>query len=59
MPTVMLGRTHDVPLAADEHRRIGDYLLPVAFLGAAGTAMIAWIAAIVWVTWSLITWVFH
>jgi hypothetical protein len=45
----MLDETRETNTPAlDERRRIGDYLLPVAFLALAVTAMIAWIAAMGW-----------
>ncbi|HEV2153150.1 hypothetical protein [Bradyrhizobium sp.] len=50
----MLDRTGENG-ALDERRRLGDYLLPIVFLGAAGAAMIAWIGALGWASWWLIT----
>jgi hypothetical protein len=53
----MVDRTQDISKATGEDRRVGDYLLPIAFLSIAGTAMIAWIAALVWASWWLVTWI--
>ena len=51
----MIDKAPEISVTSREHRRIGDHLLPVAFLGIVGAAIIAWIAAILWVSWYLIT----
>ncbi|WP_161533352.1 hypothetical protein [Bradyrhizobium sp. LCT2] len=55
----MLDETREADTSSlDERRGIEDYLLPVAFLAVAAAAMIAWIAAIGWASWRLMTWFF-
>lgn len=54
----MLDRTQDNSKVNAEQRRAGDVILPLAFFGIAGVAMVFWIGAIVWATWRLIAWIF-
>ena len=49
----MLDRTEEIT-SVSKRRWIGDYLVPIAFLGVAGAATIAWITAIGWASWRLI-----
>jgi hypothetical protein len=53
----MLDRTTHTTFVKDAPRRLGDTLVAIAFFGAVGTAMVAWIAAIVWVIWGGIKWI--
>ncbi|WP_375309395.1 hypothetical protein WHZ77_19325 [Bradyrhizobium sp. A5] len=52
----MLDRTMQETFPSVDRRDAGGYIVALAFFGAAGTAMIAWIAAIVWVNWRLVEW---
>ncbi|WP_339035441.1 hypothetical protein WHZ78_27920 [Bradyrhizobium symbiodeficiens] len=54
----MLKRTDQHTLSKAKRREAHDYAVGLAFLGAVGIAMIAWIAAIAWVGWRLIEWLF-
>lgn len=53
----MLDRTtpQEAPVSV-QRRRTSDVLVAVAFFGAIGSAMIAWIAAIAWVSWRFLEW---
>lgn len=44
----MLNRSRDFTLNAGEHRRNGNQLIPIGFLGVATIVMIAWLAGIAW-----------
>jgi hypothetical protein len=51
----MLDRT--VELASiGEGSRLRKSLLPITYFGVIGIAMIAWIAAMAWVSWQVIVW---
>lgn len=52
----MLDRTSHVENAIEQRRSVGDRSLPVVFVGVVTAAMVAWIAAIAWASWGLITW---
>jgi hypothetical protein len=49
--------THLTFVKAGWHQA-GDHVVAFAFFGAAGIAMVAWIAAIAWASWHLIAWIF-
>jgi hypothetical protein len=51
----MLDRTAELASIV-EGRWLGESVLPLAFFGLIGIAMIAWIAAMVWVSWQVIIW---
>ncbi|WFU70501.1 MULTISPECIES: hypothetical protein [unclassified Bradyrhizobium] len=53
----MLDRTatQEVPVGV-QRRPTSDYLVALAFFGAVGGAMIAWIGAIAWVSWRVLEW---
>jgi hypothetical protein len=51
----MLDRTGELA-SIGEGSRLGTSLIPITYFGLIGIAMIAWIAAIVWVGWQVITW---
>jgi len=48
--------THLTFVKAGWHQA-GDRVVAIAFFGAAGIAMVAWIAAIAWASWHLIAWI--
>lgn len=54
----MLDRTatQEAPVSV-QRRQTSDYLVALAFFGAIGSAMIAWIAAIAWVSWRVLAWI--
>lgn len=53
----MLDRTATQEAPLSVHRRqIGDVLVALAFFGAVGSAMAAWIAAIIWLSWRFLEW---
>lgn len=54
----MLKRIDQHTLSKAKRREAHDYAVGLAFLGAVGIPMIAWIAAIAWVGWRLIEWLF-
>lgn len=54
----MLERTDQHTLLKAKRRETNDTAVGLAFLGTVGIAMTAWIAAIVWVSWRLIEWMF-
>lgn len=53
----MLDRTvtQEAPVSV-HRRRTSDALVAVAFFGAIGSAMMAWIAAIAWLSWRFLDW---
>ncbi|MGT2435841.1 hypothetical protein ACU4GH_08200 [Bradyrhizobium betae] len=51
----MFDRTGELA-SIGEDGRLGKSLLPIAYFGVIGIAMIAWIAAMVWVSWHVIAW---
>ncbi|WP_164988507.1 hypothetical protein [Bradyrhizobium betae] len=51
----MLDRTEELA-SIGEGSRLGKSLLSITYFGLIGIAMIAWIAAMVWVSWQVITW---
>ncbi|MFZ5713986.1 MAG: hypothetical protein ACOY3N_14315 [Bradyrhizobium sp.] len=55
----MLDRTDQHALLKADRRNASGYALALAFFGAVGIVMTAWIAAIVWVSWHLIAWIFQ
>ncbi len=55
----MLERTDQHTLLNAKRREANDYAVGLAFLGTVGIAMTAWIAAIIWVSWRLIEWIFY
>ena len=54
----MLDRTTRPTSVKDAPRQFGDTVVAIAFFGVAGVAMAAWMAAIVWVIWGGIKWIF-
>lgn len=54
----MLDRTQKNFKLSGEAWQIGNYILPIAFLGIAGSAMIVWIGGLLWASWRLVTWIF-
>ncbi|AWM04890.1 RNA-binding protein [Bradyrhizobium amphicarpaeae] len=54
----MLERTDQHTLQNAKRRETNDTAVGLAFLGTVGIAMTAWIAAILWVSWRLIAWIF-
>jgi len=52
----MLERTDQHTLLKTKRRETNDYAVGMVFFAVVGTAMIAWIAAIIWVSWRLIEW---
>ena len=54
----MLERTDQHTLLKARRRETSDTAVGLAFLGTVGIAMTAWIAAILWVGWHLIEWIF-
>ena len=54
----MLERTEQHTLQNAKGREANDYAVGLAFFSVVGIAMIAWIAAIIWVSWHLIAWIF-
>ncbi|MBW7972595.1 hypothetical protein [Bradyrhizobium sp. BR 10289] len=54
----MLNKAATQEASVSVHRRqTGDYLVALAFFAAAGTAMIAWIVAIAWISWCFLEWI--
>ncbi|MGY4626218.1 hypothetical protein [Bradyrhizobium sp. USDA 4486] len=53
----MLNRTatQEAPVSV-QRRQTSDYLVALAFFGALASAMIAWIAAIAWISWRVLAW---
>lgn len=47
--------TQDAPVSG-QRRQISDYLVALAFFAAIGSAMMAWIAAIAWLSWRFLEW---
>lgn len=54
----MLDRTEQTVELIGWQQRIGNYLWPIAFFSAAGVVMIIWIAAIGWIGFRWIAWMF-
>lgn len=54
----MLERTDQHTLMKAKRREANDYAVGLAFFGVVGIAMTAWIAALIWVGWRLIEWIF-
>lgn len=54
----MLERTDQHTLMKAKRRHANEYAVGLAFFGAVGIAMTAWIAALVWISWRLIEWIF-
>ena len=53
----MLDRTEQTAEMIRRRRRMGGYVLPIAYFGGVGLVMIAWVAAIGWVGLHLISWI--
>lgn len=54
----MLERTDQRALLKTGRREAFDYAIGLAFFGVLSIAMTAWIAAMIWVGWRLIVWIF-
>jgi len=54
----MLDKTQGRAFAEGDRRRAGDLVVAIVFVGVAGIATIAWIAAIGWVSRHFIAWLF-
>ncbi|MDA9523435.1 hypothetical protein XI06_24970 [Bradyrhizobium sp. CCBAU 11434] len=39
-----------------EQRHVGDFAIPFIFFTLAGTAMIAWVATLGWLSWRILAW---
>ena len=53
----MLIKITDLTFVKSGRHRLGDHVIAFAFFGAAGIAMVAWIAGMAWACWHLIAWI--
>ncbi|MCG2628501.1 hypothetical protein L6654_17845 [Bradyrhizobium sp. WYCCWR 13023] len=48
--------TAELSKSQTERRHVGDFAIPFIFFTLAGTAMIAWIAGLGWLSWRILAW---